>query len=80
MKAFPYFRVVVSALVSAVVLAVLLNLRLHDWAAALHLAIVGVFELITLALAVRSLVLWIIRRRKPDDDPPGHQKDFGLAA
>jgi hypothetical protein len=80
MRAFPYFRIVVLAVVAAVGLAFLLNIRMHDWAAALNLAIVGVFELITLALVVRALVLWIINRRKPDDDPPGHQGDFGLAA
>lgn len=80
MTAFPYFRTVVAAVVAAAGLAFLLNIRMHDWPAALNLAIVGVFELITLALAVRALVLWIIDRRKPDDGPPGYQEDFGLAA
>ena len=80
MTAFPYFRVVVPAIVAAVGLAFLLDIWMHDWLAALNLAIVGVFELITLALAVRALVRWIINRRKPDDDPPGYQDDFGLAA
>ena len=79
MTAFPYSRIVVPAVIAAVGLAFLLNLRMHDWAAALNLAIVGVFELITIVLVVRILVLWLINR-KPDDDPPGDQKDFGLAA
>ena len=79
MTAFPYFRVVVPAAVAAVGLAFLLNIRMHDWPAALNLAIVGVFEVITLVLAVRALVRWFIDRRKPDDGTPGYQNDFGLA-
>ena len=77
----PYFRVIMVALGSAGLLAFLLNLTLRDWVAALHLAIVLIFTLITLALTVRALVAavidWIRRR---GDDPPGHQKDFDLAA
>ena len=75
----PYARVVVAGVMSAAVLAVVLNLHFHDWAMSLHLASVGVFEVITLALVVRSLVIWIVNRRKPDEDPPGSQRDFGLA-
>ena len=77
----PYFRVVVVALVSAGLLAYLLNLTLRDWVAALHLAIVLIFTFITLVLAVRALVVavitWIRRR---GDDPPGYQRDFDLVA
>ncbi|MCB0939196.1 MAG: hypothetical protein KDB72_03035 [Mycobacterium sp.] len=80
MTSFPYARTVVLAVGAAAVLTILLNLRLHDWPAALNVATVGVFEVITLVLAVRALVRWIINRRRPDDDPPGYQKDFGLAA
>jgi hypothetical protein len=80
-KPIPYSRVIVVALGSAALLAFLLNLTLRDWVAALHLAIVMVFTLITLVLAVRALLVafiaWIRRNR---DNPPGHQKDFDLAA
>ena len=75
----PYARVLGASFVAAVVLAVLLNLVLHEWVGALHLAVVIVFEAITLVLAVRALVLWIRERRKGDDDPPGRQRDYGLA-
>ena len=80
MTAFSYFRVVVPAAVATVGLAFLLNIWLHAWPAAATLAAAGVVELITLVLAVRTLVRWIIDRRKPDDDTPGYQDDFGLAA
>jgi hypothetical protein len=77
----PYSRVIVVALGSTIVVAFLLNLTLQDWVAALHLAIVLIFTVITLVLAVRALVValidWIRRR---DDDPPGYQKDFDLVA
>ena len=77
----PYFRVVAVALVSAGLLAFLLNLTLRDWVASLHLAIVLIFTFITLVLAVRALVValiaWIRRR---GDDPPGYQRDFDLVA
>lgn len=76
----PYARVIVAALVSTAVVGILLNLVLHEWFGAMFLAQVIVFQAITLTLAVRSLVGWIINRRRPRDDPPGHQKDFGLAA
>lgn len=80
-KPIPYSRVIVVAVVSAGLLAFLLNLTLRDWVAALHLAIVLIFTVITLVLAVRALVVaviaWIRRR---GDDPPGYQKDFDLAA
>ena len=80
-KPIPYSRVIVVALGSAGLLAFLLNLTLRDWVAALHLAIVLIFTVITLVLAVRALVValidWIRRR---GDDPPGHQRDFDLAA
>jgi hypothetical protein len=77
----PYFRVVVVALVSAGLLAYLLNLTLRDWVAALHLAIVLIFTFITLVLAVRALVVAVIEWiRRKGDDPPGYQKDFDLVA
>lgn len=77
----PYFRVVAVALVSAGLLAYLLNLTLRDWVAALHLAIVLIFTFITLVLAVRALVVALIAWiRRKGDDPPGYQKDFDLVA
>ena len=77
----PYFRVVAVALVSAGLLAYLLNLTLRDWVAALHLAIVLIFTFITLVLAVRALVVAVIEWiRRKGDDPPGYQKDFDLVA
>ena len=77
----PYFRVVIVALVSAGLLAYLLNLTLRDWVAALHLAIVLIFTFITLVLAVRALVVAVIEWiRRKGDDPPGYQKDFDLVA
>lgn len=80
MTAFSFFRVVVPAVVATVGLAFLLNIWLHAWPAAATLAAAGVVELITLVLAVRALVLWIMNRRKPNDGTPGCQDDFGLAA
>ena len=80
-KPIPYSRVIVVALGSAGVLAYLLNLTLRDWVAALHLAIVLTFTLITLVLVVRALVVALIEWiRRKGDDPPGHQKDFDLVA
>ena len=77
----PYFRVVIVALVSAGLLAYLLNLTLRDWVAALHLAIVLIFTFITLVLAVRALVVAVIEwLRRKGDDPPGYQKDLDLVA
>ena len=77
----PYFRVVVAELGSAAVLALLLNLALHDWVAALHLAIVITFTITTLGLAVHALVVAIIDwLRRNRDDPLGPQGDFDLAA
>jgi len=77
----PYFRVVMVALVSAGLLAYLLNLTLRDWVAALHLAIVLIFTFITLVLAVRALVVAVIEwLRRKGDDPPGYQRDFDLVA
>ena len=77
----PYLRVIVVALVSAGLLAYLLNLTLRDWVAALHLAIVLTFTFITLVLAVRALVVAVIEWiRRKGDDPPGYQKDFDLVA
>jgi len=77
----PYFRVVVVALVSAGLLAFLLNLTLRDWVAALHLAVVLIFTIITLVLAVRALIVAVIEWiRRKGDDPPGYQKDFDLVA
>ena len=77
----PYFRVVAVALVSAGLLAFLLNLTLRDWVASLHLAIVLIFTFITLVLAVRALVVAVIEWiRRKGDDPPGYQKDFDLVA
>jgi hypothetical protein len=77
----PYLRVVVAALGSAAMLAIVLNLVLHDWVGALLLAIVATFAAITLGLGAHALVVaviaWIRRNR---DDPPGRPEDFDLAA
>jgi high-affinity Fe2+/Pb2+ permease len=77
----PYLNVVVPALGFAAVLAFVLNLLLHDWVGALHLAIVATFTAITLGLLVHALLIavieWIRRNR---DDPPGRPEDFDLAA
>jgi hypothetical protein len=54
---------------------------MRDWVAALHLAIMTVFAVITLVLAVHAMVVAIIRWvRRNRDDPPGYQKDFDLVA
>jgi len=80
-RSIPYSRVVVVAVISAGLVAFLLNLTLRDWVAALHLAIVLIFTFITLALAVRALVAAVIDWiRRKGDDPPGYQKDFDLVA
>ena len=77
----PYLRVVVAAIGSAAVLALVLDLVLHDWVGAAHVAIVAVFTAITLGLAAHTLVVavidWLRRNR---DDPPGRPEDFDLAA
>lgn len=77
----PYFRAVAAALGSASILAFLLNLSLRDWVASLHLAVVITFTVITVGLAVHALTVAIIEwLRRNRDDPPGHQRDFDLAA
>jgi hypothetical protein len=77
----PYPRVTVTALASVAVAAYLLHRALRDWVAALHLAIVLVFAVMTLVLAVHAMVVAIIRWvRRNRDDPPGHQRDFDLVA
>ena len=74
-----YTRVTSVAVVAAALLAIVLNLTLGDWVASLHLAIVIVFTIVTLILAIHALLSAIARRRRRDD-PPGHQEDYGLAA
>ena len=74
-----YTRVTSVALCAAALLAIVLNLTLGDWVASLHLAIVIVFTVVTLILAIHALLSAIARRRRRDD-PPGHQEDYGLAA
>jgi hypothetical protein len=73
-----YTRVTSVAVGAAALLAIVLNLTLGDWIASLHLAIVIVFTIVTLILAIHALLSAIARRRR--DDPPGHQEDYGLAA
>ena len=74
-----YLRVTSAAVGAAVLLAIVLNLTLGDWVASLHLAIVIVFTIVTLILAIHALLSAIARRRRRDD-PPGHQSEYGLAA
>lgn len=77
----PYARAKWLALVSMAGLATLLNIALQDWIAALHLAIVVVFTIITLGFAVHTLIVAIANRtRRNGEDPLGYQDDFGLAA
>jgi hypothetical protein len=73
-----YTRVTAVAVGAAALLAIVLNQTLGDWIASLHLAIVIVFTIVTLILAIHALLGAIARRRR--DDPPGHQEDYGLAA
>ena len=78
---FPYARVVAAALGAVAVLTAGLNLFQRDWMAALFLAVVIVFTVITLSLLGHALVVaignWWRRRR---DDRPGGRDDYGLAA
>ena len=76
-----YMRVTSAAVCAAALLANVLNLKIGDWVASLHLAVVVVFTIITLSLAVHALIVaigtWVRRRR---EDRPGGQDDYGLAA
>ena len=74
-----YTRVTSMAVGAAALLAIVLNLTLEDWVASLHLAIVIVFTIVTLILAIHALLSAIADRRRRDD-PPGQQEDYGLAA
>ena len=76
----PHTRIlVVHAAVATAVLAVLLNRVMNQGVDAVHLAMALVFEAIVVGYGVRGLVRWIIERRRPDDDFPGCQGDYGLA-
>ena len=76
----PYFREVMWALGSAAVLTFLLHLAHRDWIAALYLATVMTFTIITLVLVARECVAAVIRwLRRHRDDPSSRQEDFGLA-
>jgi hypothetical protein len=68
----PYARAKWLALASMAGLAIPLNMVLRDWVASLHLAVVGVFTLITVGLVVRSLIIAIGNRlRRSGEDPGG---------
>ena len=68
----PYARAKWLALASMAGLAIPLNMVLRDWVASLHLAVVGVFTLITVGLVVRSLIIAIANRlRRSGEDPGG---------
>jgi hypothetical protein len=62
------------------VLATALYLIQGDWIAALHLSVVVVFTILTLALVMHAVIVaignWVRRRR---EDRPGGQDDYGLA-
>ena len=77
---FPYVRVVALALGSVAVLATALYLIQGDWIAALHLSVVVVFTVLTLALVMHAVIgaigNWVRWRR---EDRPGGQDDYGLA-
>lgn len=80
-RSVPYARALVLALVSVAVLATALTLIRGDWIAALHLSVVVVFTIITLALVVHALIVAVIRwARRRRDDTLGDQNDYGLAA
>ena len=66
-----YARAKWLALGAMAVLAALLNRVLHDWIAALHLAVVIVFTLITVGLAVHTLIVAIINRSRRNGEDPG---------
>lgn len=66
-----YARAKWLALGAMAVLAALLNMVLHDWIAALHLAVVIVFTLITVGLAVHTLIVAIINRSRRNGEDPG---------
>jgi uncharacterized membrane protein len=63
------------ALGSMGVVAALLNVVLHDWIASLHLAVVVVFTLITLGLAMHTLIVAVIKRSRRNGEDPGGSGD-----
>ena len=67
----PYARAKWLALGSMAVLAALLNMVLRDWIASLHLAVVIVFTLITLGLAVHALIVAVANRSRRNGEDPG---------
>jgi uncharacterized membrane protein YgcG len=67
-----YARAKWLALGSIVVVAALLNMVLHDWIASLHLAVVIVFTLITVGLAVHTVIAAAVNRSgRKGEDPDG---------
>jgi hypothetical protein len=52
-------------------LAIVLNMVLRDWIAALHLAVVIVFTAITVGLAVHTLIVAIANRSRRNGEDPG---------
>ena len=66
-----YARAKWLALGAMALLAALLNRVLHDWIASLHLAVVIVFTLITVGLAVHTLIVAIINRSRRNGEDPG---------
>ncbi len=71
----PYARAKWLALVAMAGLAILLNIVLRDWVASLHLAVVIVFTVITVVLAVHSLIIAIAKRLGRNGEDPGGSGD-----
>ena len=67
----PYARAKWLALGSMAGLAALLNMVLRDWIASLHLAVVIVFTLITVGLAVHTLIVAVAGRSRRNGEEPG---------
>ena len=71
----PYARAKWLALASMAGLAIPLNMVLRDWVAALHLAVVIVFTVITVLLAVHSLIVAIANRSGRNGEDSGGSGD-----
>ena len=71
----PYARAKWMALASMAGLAVLLNIVLRDWVASLHLAVVIVFTVITVALAVHNLIIAVAKRLVRNGEDSGGSGD-----
>ena len=71
----PYARAKWLALIAMAGLGVLLNIVLPDWVASLHLAVVIVFTVITVALAVHNLIIAVAKRLGRNGEDSGGSGD-----